>query len=863
MVTRAGGRVKSRGRGRRSDRGADARGNRALPPGYWSRSLSILIPHSALAFSPRMARSPHSTHAAGSSPSELTWPNDRPELLPFLPMVYAAWSDGVLSASELATIRSRVDAQKWLDADARAALAEWLDPERPPPVAALMGMRERLRALGSREDVQTRRSLVELGFALARAQGGEDVWSQPEAERELHDLERELGIGSEEVVRSVLAEARAPARPTPHSAAPRGAGIDAIGELLTRPHAEVRRRVLELLEEDAFVFPMELPRAEYRERVLAAVKRLAEEGLGALGYPREVGGQGNPGAALAVFETLAFGDSSVLIKYGVQFGLFGGSILNLGTERHHRRYLPNVGSLALPGCYAMTEMGHGSNVRDLETLARYDPASGAFVVDTPTDAARKDWIGNAALHGHMATVFVRLLVGGEDHGVHALLVPIRDAHGRSLPGIEIADRGGKVGLEGIDNGLLRFTGVRVPRANLLDRFASVDEQGRYTSPIPSADRRFFTMLGTLVSGRISIAAASVSAAKIGLIVAVRWSARRRQFGPAGGEELPLLGYLSHQRRLLVPLGATYGLHFAVRALAERCTDRQLADAREHRSPLPLSDGSSAVHPAPGDEEGRRLEVEAAGLKAYTSAHCAATLQACREACGGQGYLAANRLGRLRADTDVFTTFEGANAVLLQLVAKGLLSQYKEEMGDLRLWGLVRHLAGRAETRLTDMNPLAVRRTDRDHMRDSDFHAAAFAYREERLLASAGRRLHALIQEGVDSFDAMNRVQDHLLALAHAHVERVVLEAFREGVARAPSPAASERLASLAALWALARLEADRGWFLECGYFEGAEARAIRAQVNALCREVAEQAEGLVDAFGITDAVLRAPAGLAG
>ena len=127
----------------------------------------------------------------------------------------------------------------------------------------------------------------------------------------------------------------------------------------------------------------------------------------------------------------------------------------------------------------------------------------------------------------------------------------------------------------------------------------------------------------------------------------------------------------------------------------------------------------------------------------------------------------------------------------------------------------------------------------------------------------GRRLRALIQEGVDSFDAMNRVQDHLLALAHAHVERVVLEAFREGVARAPSPAASERLASLAALWALARLEADRGWFLECGYFEGAKARAIRAQVNALCREVAEQVEGLVDAFGIPDAVLRAPAGLAG
>ena len=234
-------------------------------------------------------------------------------------------------------------------------------------------------------------------------------------------------------------------------------------------------------------------------------------------------------------------------------------------------------------------------------------------------------------------------------------------------------------------------------------------------------------------------------------------------------------------------------------------------------------------------------------------------QASREACGGQGYLAANRLGRLRADTDVFTTFEGANAVLLQLVAKGLLSKYREEMGDLKLWGLVRHLADRAETRLSEMNPITARRSDSEHLRDPAFHHAAFAYREERLLASAGRRLRALIRDGMDSFEAMNRCQDHLLKLAEAHVERIVLEAFHDGMARAPSPGAAERIGVLASLWALARLEADRGWFLECGYFEAPKARAIRAEVNALCRALLPHAELLVDAFGIPDEVLDAPA----
>ena len=788
------------------------------------------------------------------------WPDDRPELLPFLPMVYAAWSDGVLTAAELRVIRDRAASQEWLDDGAREALTAWLDPSNPPPAAALTGLRDRLRLLRDELLTAAPSTLVELGLALARAEAGEGTWTQPGAEQGLRELEHELGIAPGEAARRVLAETVREGRAPVTQGPPAPAGLDELRELLARPHPEVRRRVLELMESETLAIPPDLQRAEYRDRVLAAVRKLADEGLGGLAFPSAHGGSADPGAALAVFETLALGDSSVLVKYGVQFGLFGGSVLNLGTDRHHRAYLADIASLRLPGCYAMTETGHGSNVRDLETVARYDAPAGEFVVDTPHDLARKDWIGNAALHGRMATVFARLVVAGEDHGVHALLVPLRDGHGRVLPGVEIEDRGAKVGLEGVDNGLIRFTGVRVPRDNLLDRFASVDAAGHYASPIPSADRRFFTMLGTLVAGRISIAAASVSASKVGLTVAVRWSARRRQFGPEGDAEVTLLSYLAHQRRLLPTLAATYGLHFAVRGLTERYTARQAAETDASLPPAALPDDGGQGGPTPGDEEGRRVEVEAAGLKAYASRHCVDTLQACREACGGQGYLAANRLGRLRSDTDVFTTFEGANAVLLQLVAKGLLSQYRDEMGDLRLWGLVRHLADRAETRLTEMNPVAVRRTDRDHLRDPGFHTTALAYREERLLASAGRRLRGLIQGGMDSFEAMNRCQDHLLALADAHVERLVLEAFQDGIARAPSPAASERLAALAALWVLARLEADRGWFLECGYFEGVKARAIRAEVNALCGEVAEQAEGLVAAFGIPDAVLRAPAG---
>src|SRR5690606_28046271 len=304
----------------------------------------------------------------------------------------------------------------------------------------------------------------------------------------------------------------------------------ALADYLSRPHADLRARILDLLATEPFRTPVEIEREEHRARVLAAVRVLADEGFGLLALPEAQGGADAPDQAIAAFETLAFGDLSILVKFGVQFGLWGGSIQQLGTATHHERWLRRIGTLELPGCYAMTEIGHSSNVRNLETTATWDEAAEEFVVHTPHARAGKEWIGNAALHGRMATVFAQLSVAGREHGVHALVVPLRGEDGALLPGIRIEDNGPKAGLNGVDNGRIWFDRVRVPRDHLLDRFATVTEAG-YESPIESDGRRFFTMLGTLVAGRISIAAASVSAAKTGLTIAVRYSDRRRQFGP--------------------------------------------------------------------------------------------------------------------------------------------------------------------------------------------------------------------------------------------------------------------------------------------------------------------------------------------
>src|SRR3954465_14193913 len=166
--------------------------------------------------------------------------------------------------------------------------------------------------------------------------------------------------------------------------------------LLDGPYPETRERVRWWLSQPGNEPVDDLPIEEHRERVLAWGRELSSEGDTAMGYPEQYGGKGSPGRSVTSFETLAMGDLSLLVKCGVQFGLFGGAILHLGTERHHERYLSDVASMALPGCFAMTETGHGSNVQALGTTATYDAATEEFVIHTPRESARKDYIGNAA-----------------------------------------------------------------------------------------------------------------------------------------------------------------------------------------------------------------------------------------------------------------------------------------------------------------------------------------------------------------------------------------------------------------------------------------------------------------------------------
>ncbi len=601
---------------------------------------------------------------------------------------------------------------------------------------------------------------------------------------------------------------------------------------------------LELAEMD-LAYDMSLSLDEARERVLGQMKQLVPTGIPAAGFRVENGGTGDPGRAVTGIEMLAQFDLALRVKAGVQWGLFGGAIENLGTEQHHEKYIRPLIDLELLGCFAMTETGHGSDVQSLETTATFDPATEEFVIDSPTPSARKDYIGGAAKHARVAAVFARLITLGEDHGVHCFVVPIRDETGQDLPGVTTSDCGYKGGLGGVDNGRIMFDQVRIPRENLLNRYGQVDEGGTYSSPIESRNARFFTMIGTLVRGRVSVGGSARAAAEVALSIATRYALQRRQFEGAPGEEVVLLDYLMHQRRLLPLLAEAYALRFAHNQLV----------ARMHRL---------QTEESPDPHAQRELESRAAGLKAAQTEFATRAIQECREACGGAGYMADNRLTTLRGDSDVFTTFEGDNVVLLQLVAKELLTSYAKEVNGLDPVGMVRFAAGtvadtvKERTAATQLiqRLIDARSNDEDHnLLDRGTQLNLFEEREQHVIETAARRLRRAGKDQAKAFEVFNAAQDHVIKAGQVHIDRIVLEAFTAGIARCEDEEAADALRDLCSLYALTVIERDKAWFMEHNRMSDHRAKAVTREINDLLQRLRPRALDLVEGLGVPEASL--------
>ena len=627
--------------------------------------------------------------------------------------------------------------------------------------------------------------------------------------------------------------------------------VDAVTEALLGTWADTRRSAREMIKDPAFWRIEGQPMPEHRERVRQQLRLLVEHDGSRRAFPEEYGGLDDNGANLAGFMELVLADPSLQIKSGVQWGLFGSAIYQLGTRKHHEKWLREVIDLDLPGAFAMTETGHGSDVAAIGTTATYDPETEEFVIHTPFRGAWKDYLGNAALHGKAATVFAQLITGGVNYGVHCFFVPLRDDEGEFLPGVGGEDDGVKGGLNGIDNGRLHFDHVRVPRENLLNRYGDVAADGTYSSDISSPGRRFFTMLGALVQGRVSLDGAATTGTALALYIALTYANQRRQFDSgSGSEEVVLLDYGKHQRRLLPRLAQVYAQFFANDELLQKFDG--------------VFGGSTDT-----PEEREDLETLAAALKPLSTWNALDTIQECREACGGAGFLAENRLVGLRQDLDVYVTFEGDNNVLLQLVGKRLLADYARQFKGAdaaklagfaarQTAGKVFHGAGLRQLGQTVADLGSTARSVELGLRAEQQHEL-LAGRVEQMIADIAARLRPASKASAkDAAAIFNANQAELIEAARAHAELLQWEAFSDGVNRFEDPGTRQVLTWMRDLFGLSLIEKHLAWYLINGRLSAQRASAVGRYIDRLCLRLRPHAQDLVDAFGFEPEHVRAP-----
>ena len=757
------------------------------------------------------------------------------DILSILPLIYVGWSDSVLSPSEMKIIGNKIAGLKHLAKEDKDYLLEWINPINPPTQKEFKFWASELKSAAQDFDEETKKSLINLGIEIAKkGDSGKETrtTSVEETKNALLDIKAALGLSSDsdklllqklfpEQDNSQISEFIPEFNPAE------------LKKVLDGEHGETRDRVKKILSDPFFSLTEDRDKDVFRDKTLDRLRELCKQGLSAYAFPTKYGGLEKNGEHIAAFESLGYGDQSLAIKFGVQIGLFGGAVYQLGTEKHHEKYLKKLFTGELLGCFAMTETGHGSNVKDLETTATYDAGTQEIVVHSPTFAAGKEYIGNA-MHSTMAAVFAQLIVNGENHGVHTVLVPLRNEKHETLPGIKVEDCGYKMGLNGVDNGRIWFDQVRVPLDNLLNKYGTITEEGEYKSPINNPSKRFFTTLGALVAGRVCVGMLGLNASKVALTIATKYAYKRRQFGhKRSKQETLIIDYSTHQRRLFPLIAKTYAYYLASLDLADKYCNAT-------------------------EEEVREVETLAAGLKAKSTWHTTKTIQTCREACGGKGYLAENRFAGMKADTDIFTTFEGDNTVLMQLVAKGALTEFKQSFHDDGYRAVMRFMLTKAKHEAYEYNPLFTRNTDAEHLLSSKFHFHAFNYRKRKVLMSLSQRMQKYMKRGNESHQVFLKVQPHMMDLADAFIDQIVLTSFYKHIDQCKDEKAKKALTVLAQLYALDNIYESRGWFLESDYMDGTKSKAIRRVISKLYQDIKPNALGYIDGFGIPSALVEAP-----
>ncbi|XP_051822698.1 peroxisomal acyl-coenzyme A oxidase 3 [Antechinus flavipes] len=559
----------------------------------------------------------------------------------------------------------------------------------------------------------------------------------------------------------------------------------------------------------------ELPIEKYRELNFLRCKRLFEYDF--LNIQEMIK---NPLKIFMLINCLGMYDWSLSAKYFLNTYVFASTIQNSGSQRH-MHFIQKTLNMEIFGCFALTEVSHGSNTKAIRTTAQYDPTTQEFIINSPDFEASKFWIGNMGKNATHAVVYAQLYTpGGQCHGLHSFVVQIRDPKTLlPMPGIMVGDIGKKLGQNGLDNGDVR--------------------------------QRFVASLFSLSPARVSVIGMSVVNLKLALSIAIRFSATRRQFGPSDGDEIPGLEYQMQQWRLIPYLAAAYALDHFAKTLFEDMTEFLKGFLQNDNNIIQA-------------ELGYEIHALASAGKPLASWTAQQGAQECQEACGGHGYLAMNRLGDIRNDNDPNCTYEGDNNVLLQQTSNYLLRYIKNRHQDKT----------RIKSPLESVNFLEdfedilgqkfmISRVE-DCM-DSSVSLAAYKWLVCYLLQESHQKLNQERKSGSGDFEARNNCQAYYChSLALVFIEHTVLQRYHDYTHQSSIPAPLQpvlkRLSALYGLWSLSQ---HLGVLYQGGYFSGEQAgKVIKNAILDLCAKLKDDAVALVDVIAPPDFILNSPIGRA-
>ncbi|KAA3460272.1 peroxisomal acyl-coenzyme A oxidase 1 [Gossypium australe] len=498
------------------------------------------------------------------------------------------------------------------------------------------------------------------------------------------------------------------------------------------------------------------------------------------------------------------------------------------TDLHwHEKWLPMAYKMQIIGCYAQTELGHGSNVQGLETTATFDPQTDEFVIHSPTLTSSKWWPGGLGKVSTHAVVYARLITGAQDHGVHGFIVQLRSLDDHSpLPGITVGDIGMKFGsgaYNSMDNGLLRFDHVRIPRNQMLMRVSQVTREGKFVqSDVPRQ-----LVYGTMVYVRQTIVSDASCALARAVCIATRYSAVRRQFGSQnGGPETQVIDYKTQQSRLFPLLASAYAFRFVGEWLKWLYADVTQRLQANDFSTLPEAHACTA------------------GLKSMTTSVTADAIEECRKLCGGHGYLSNSGLPELFAVYIPTCTYEGDNVVLLLQVARFLMKTVSQLGSGKKPVGTTAYM-GRAEHLMQCR--CEVERAE-DWLKPSVI-LEAFEARAFRMSIACAKNLSKFSNpEG-----GFSELSPDLLEAAIAHCQLIVFSKYIEKLQQdIPGKGVKRQLEILCNVYALHLLHKHLGDFVTTSCITPKQGALANEQLRLLYSQVRPNAITLVDAFNYTD-----------